>query len=311
MKTLRPTQIATAIALGGTLVSVPAQGQEAWPFISFEVFRYDSLVNTDEDMGLPCCLPHVVGNPGQVLIHVSAVIDVPWSEELERVSVSARELTLTLPGEEPATSIGHYDRVGIFEAGTTSISASRPRDWPESDEHLKMETVWSLPTDATTATLTLGEFFAVEIDVPQEVSEPLTPADTADFVITGMSAVEGPLATSSSFSGQVLTGTVETGAGQFVRVDFDVIPQMNTSLSRRDGFLLYTRYMQLVGPTGLPALPVGQYLGDGITRDTSNSISGNSFIGSSFDYSFYYLTDGTPGTYTLYFLSDPVGEGTL
>lgn len=311
MNTVRPVLIAAAIGVGASVTPLAAQAQDPWPFVSFDAFRYDSLINTDEDSGLPCCLPQVVGNPGEVLIHLSATIDVPWSDDLDRVQVRARDQTLTLPGQEPVPPIGHYDRVGIFETGNTSISASRPRDWPESDSHLRMEAIWSLPADATSATLTLGELFALEIDIPQDVSPPMTPADTADFVITGMSAVDDPLETEDSISGQTLAGTIEPAAGRFVRVDFDVTPLMNTSLSDREGFLLYTRYMQLVGPTGLPARPVGQYLGDSLTRDTSNSISGNNFIGSSFDYSFYYLTDGTPGTYTLYFLSDPVGEGTL
>lgn len=311
MNTVRPVLVAAAICIGASVTPLAAQAQEPWPFISFDAFRYDSLINTDEDSGLPCCLPHVVGNPGEVLIHLSATIDVPWSDELDRVQVWGRDQTLTLPGGEPISPIGHYDRIGVFTTDSTSISASRPRDWPESDAHLRMEAIWSVPADATIATLTLGEFFALEIDIPQDISAPVTPADTADFVITEMSAIEGPLETEDSFSGQKVAGTIAPGPGQFVRVDFDVTPLMNTSLSDREGFLLYTRYMQLVGPTGLPALPVGQYLGDSLTRDTSNSISGDSFIGSSFDYSFYYLTDGTPGTYTLYFLSDPVGEGTL
>ena len=306
-----PVRCLIGAVLCAGLVPPAAQAQESGPFVSFQAYRYDSLINTDEDVGLPCCFPHVVGTPGEMLIHLSAVIDVPWSEELDRISVSARDLTLAVPGEEePRTQVGHYDRVGIFEAGTSSVSASRPRDFPESDEHALMETVWSLPEGTTSATLTFGEFFSIDIDIPQEVSEPLTPGGTADFVVTGITPVED-LGSSHTYSGQPLAGHIDLQAGQIVRVDFDVTPRMNTALRGRPGFLLYTRYMQLVGPDGLPTVRVGQYLGDGMTTDTSNSISGDSFIGATFDYSFYFLTDGTPGTYTLYFFSDPVGEGTL
>lgn len=311
MITHRTAAVPALLVVSAALLPVSADAQEPWPFVSFEVHRYESLINTDEDVGLPCCFPHVVGNPGEALIHLSAVVDVPWSEELDRVSVSARDLTLTVPGEEePRTQIGSYDAVGLFEAGTSSVSASRPRDWPEEDEHLKMETVWSLPADATTATLTFGEFFTTEVTIPQSPSEPLTPGDTADFAITAITPLDG-LETLHTFSGQPLAGTVDPAAGQLLQVDFLVTPLMDTSLGRRPGFVLYTRYMQLVGPNGLPAVPVGQFLGDGLTTDTSNSISGNAFVGASFDYSFLYLTDGTPGTYTLYFMSDPVAEGTL
>ncbi|MGF1627101.1 MAG: hypothetical protein ACFCVH_19645 [Alphaproteobacteria bacterium] len=85
---------------------------------------------------------------------------------------------------------------------------------------------------------------------------------------------------------------------------------MDTTLGSRPGFLLWTRDIQLVGPNGLPAIPLGQFLGEGITTNTTNSITGD-FIDTAFDKTFYYLTDGSPGDYTLYYLSDPVAEGRL
>ncbi len=297
---------------GGAL----AQAQEPWPFVSLEIMRYDSLINTEEDVGLPCCFPHVVSNPDQVLLHISAEIDVPWSEDMDRVSVSYTDLTLTIDGlEEPITMIGFLERYGVFETGTRSLSASRPRDWPdheaEDDEHVFMEHIWSVPADATTATLTFGELYAVEIDIPQDASQPLMPGDTADFEVTGITPVDG-IVTAHSYYRQPVAGTVNPSAGQMVRVDFNITPLMYNSIgSSYEGFSFYTNSIQLVGPNGLPTIPVGQELGEGVlTRSTSNSISGD-IVGDPFDKSFYFLTDGTPGTYTLYYFSDAVGEGTL
>lgn len=289
-----------------------AQG-DGWSFVSLEVQRYDSLVNTSEDTGLACCAPHVVQpGPDQALIHVSAVIDVPWSEELDRVSTFASKLTLTVPGGEPLGPIGEYERRGLFETEPGGVSASRPRDWPETDEdvNLEMEHVWLLPADATTATLTIDEYFTAEIEIPQEASTPITPAATADFAITGSELLDS-LTMEHGVNRQDIPGTVTPHAGRILRVDFDMTPRMDTSIGGNPGFLLYTRYMQLAGPNGLPLVPLGQFLGDGLETDSSNSYSGDSFIGNSYDESFYWLTDAAPGPYTLYFFSDPVGEFTL
>ncbi|MEZ5667102.1 MAG: hypothetical protein R3F55_06665 [Alphaproteobacteria bacterium] len=306
---------ASLVLVGAALAgpfAASAASQEPWPFVSLEVFRYASLVDTNEDVGIACCAPHVIQAPGYALIHVSAVIDVPWSAELDRVSVSASKLTMTVPGGEPLAPIGDYDRRGLFESAGGGISASRPRDWPENEEpeYLEIEQVWLLPEDAMTAILILDEFYSVPIEFPAEVSEPISPADTADFAITGFALLDS-LSMTHTINRQDVAGTVIPAAGRILRVDFDITPLIDSSVGGNAGYLIYTRYMQLAGPDGLPQVPLGQYLGDGLITDTSNSYSGNAFIGASFDESFYWLTDGAPGTYTLYYFNDPVGQITV
>ena len=302
--------LASAAALACTM-ALPAQAQDSWPFVSLDVLRYDSLINTNEDVGIACCVPHVIQTEGYALIHISAVVDVPWSEDLDRVSAFSSKLTMTVPGGEPVGPIGSYDRRGLFETSSGGVSAQRPRDWPDTEEdvNLEMEHVWLLPADATTATLTVDEYFTAEIEIPQTASEPISPADTAEFVITGLTRLDH-LEMQHSLNRQSVAGTVTPATGQIVKVDFDMTPLLNTAIGGRPGFLLYTRYMQLVGPSGLPAMPLGQFLGDGLETDTSNSFTGD-FVGATYDVSFYYLTDGAPGTYTLYFFSDPVAVATL
>lgn len=304
--------LAAAAAAGAACALPPAAlAQDAWSFVSFEAFLYDSLIDTEKDVGVPCCAPHVVAVPGHALLHISAVIDIPWTEELSRVSVSARDLTLTVPGlEEPLHPFGHYEYRGIFEADTYSLSASRPNDWPDADEHLLMEQVFAVPEDATAATLTFGEFHSVEIDIPQEASDPLTPGDTAEVAITAITPVDGIEVDTDNY-GQGIHGTVVPGAGQILRVDFTITPLMENWLNNRSGFTFRTGHIQLVGPNGLPARPLGQHLNTALTSDTTNSISGDAFLNKPYDKAFFFLTDGAPGTYTLYFLSDPVAEGTL
>lgn len=302
----------TAVSAILCLLPIAGSAQEAWPFLSLEVHRYDSLINTNKDVGLACCAPHVIQVPGYVLIHVSAVVDVPWTEELDRVSASSSKLTMTVPGGEPVGPIGSYARRGLFETSPGGANASRPRDWPETDKdvNLPLEHVWLLPADATTATLAVDEYFTATIDIPQETSEPIGPADTASFAILGISRVDR-LEMAHSFNQQKVQGTVAPAAGTILQVDFAVTPLMDTNVGGDPNFLLYTRYLQLVGPSGLAQVPLGQFLVDGLVTDTTNSFSGDGFIGAAFEKSFYYLSDGAPGTYTLYFHNDPVAEFAL
>jgi len=302
-----PTLLTAALAVG--VLAADAGAQEPWPFISYEAFRYAALIDNDEDVGAPCCAPHGVAVPGHALIHLSAVIDVPWSEELDRISIYARDLTLTVPGGEPLSPFGRFAYRGIFEASSGSLSASRPNDWPESDQHLLLEAVWALPEDATTATLTVGEHFSTEIEIPQSASEPPSPGDTATFAITAITPVERIDVGTTSY-GQGIYGTVSPRGGQIVQVDFTITPLIANWIDNRSGFTLNTRFMQLVGPNGLPAVPLGQHLSQALTSSTTNSISGD-FLNKPQAYTFYYLTDGAPGAYTLYFLSDPAAEGRL
>jgi hypothetical protein len=299
------------IGLTCGLTPAVAQAQEEWSFVSFEAFRYDTLIDNRKEVGPPCCVPQVVAVPGHALLHLSAVIDVPWSDELTRVSISSRDLTLTVPGvEEPLHPFGHYENRGIFEANTFSLSAYRPNDWPDADQDMLMEQVWAVPEDATTATLTFGEFWSTEIEIPQETSEPLTPADTASFEIEAMTPVD-VIEVGTDNYGQDIFGTLAPNAGQIVQVDFTITPLMETTLNNSHGMWLRTRHLQLVGPNGLPTLPLGQILSASLTNDTVNSFSGDAFLNKPYDRTFYFLTDGAPGTYTLYFLSDAVAEGTL
>ncbi len=302
--------LAGAIGLMAAFSVSPSAAQEPWPFTSFEAHRYDSLINMDRNVGPPCCVPHIVGNPGEVLVHISAAVDVPWSEDLDRVTVRAPDLTLTLPGGEPMTQIGYFERIGLFEVGTKNATVSRPRGWPDDDADLFLEQVWSVPEDATAATLTFGEFFSVEIDIPQETSTPITPGDTATFAITSMTVMDG-FDTVDEVLDQSLSGTVHADNGQIIQVNFEITPQMMTGVGR-ENFWFVTRHFHLVGPDRLRTTPLGQ-LDDGerLTDDIQHTISGANTVGNTYSYTYYFLGGGQPGTYTLYFLSDPVAQGTL
>ena len=78
MKLARASLLVAPFMMLTDVPSASAQTEEPWAFASFEAFRYESLINLHSSVGPACCVPNVVSNPGEVLIHISAAIDVPW-----------------------------------------------------------------------------------------------------------------------------------------------------------------------------------------------------------------------------------------
>lgn len=295
-----------AVAVLACGLATAGQAQEPWPFLSLELSRYDSVVDAREDSGLPCCAPVTISAPGNVLIHLSAVVDVPWSDDLDSVSLGGTDLTLTVGELEPYGPAGGYLYRGVFEAQPRYISARRPRDWPEEDADMLVEAVWAVPADATTATVTFGEHFAIDIEIPQEAVAPLNPSDTAGFAVTAISNVDS-IDLSFWGSGPEIAGVMAASSGQIVQLDIEISPQMNTRLDGDSGFVFYPRYLQLVGPNGQPAFGLGRKSGSSLSNSAA-TLSADSYPAGPLAESLYFLTDGAPGTYTLYFLTDPVGE---
>ncbi|MGF1627103.1 MAG: hypothetical protein ACFCVH_19655 [Alphaproteobacteria bacterium] len=295
-----------AVAVFACSLAATSQAQEPWPFLSLELSRYDSLVDAREDSGLPCCAPVTISAPGHVLIHLSAVIDVPWSDDLDSVSLGGADLTITVDGADPYGPAGGYLYRGVFEAEPRYVSARRPRNWPDEDADMLIEAVWAVPAGATAATVTFGEHFAIDIDIPQETGAPMSPSDTASFAVTGISDVDS-IDLSLYGSGPAVAGSMSGNGGQIVQLDLEISPQMNTRLDGSSGFVYYPRYLLLVGPDGQPAFGLGRKSG-GSLSNSAVTLAADSFPAGPFAESLYFLTDGAPGAYTLYFLTDAVGE---
>lgn len=173
----------TAAVLLAAPISAMAQTAPTLEPLSTDVVVYPELVTWHERDGRPCCFPEVVAEDGQVLLRVDIVFDIPWSEELQRVSANDRDITVALPGGETRTPIGSYQYEGQFRRTSVSFSASRPSNWTEQDRDGFFNAVFLIPQGTASVDLTVGELYSTTIEVPQTFQKPPGAADGAEFQV--------------------------------------------------------------------------------------------------------------------------------
>ena len=297
--------------------TLPAVAQSALTPVAVSIQRYDEIVNATGDSGLACCAPHVMeSGPAADYYYIRMVFDVAFSETLDRVSINSSDILLMLPGaEEGLRAIGRYDYVGVYDDGSPTIFARRPRDWPAETEQAFVDGVWIVPEGVTTAILRVGEEGA-RIDVPVDLNvapgAPVSPGQTVQVAVTGFGVEETLSLTDSRYS-QDVAGRVVAAAGQMLRLQVTVTPLMSTATDAQVGenqHFMYAEYLSLVGPDGLPLPYLGYRTGDSLRRSWSISSSWENSPRAS-DMSLYFLGNPGPGTYTVYYLQDPVAQFNL
>ena len=84
-------------------------------------------------------MPEVLAEDGQVLLRIDIEFDIPWSEELSRVSAYDGDITITLPNGESRRSIGFFYYEGQFRRSSVSTppAANRRATWPSGRTHLR------------------------------------------------------------------------------------------------------------------------------------------------------------------------------
>lgn len=314
------SRLTTAFAAAGfaALTALPALAQSPLTLSGMSVYRYETVVDHSGNSGSFCCAPWVLGGDDGHFFYIRAVFDVAWSDELDRVSVSSSDITLTLPGDnEGRRAMGRYDWFGIFNPSAGSISERRPRDFPDETAQAYLNAVWYLPRDATTATLTLGEddeILEIPVNLAVEPSPVIRPSQTMSFELNGLSRAE-TLTAATRMNGNDVPGTMAPAIGQMLRLDMDVTPAFSTDTDAQTGenrAFLRNSWFSLIGPDGAPLLPVGSQSSSTAAPRVEWTISmswDNDPRGT--DMSLHFLGDGTPGTYQVYFLEDHIGEVTL
>jgi hypothetical protein len=303
--------------LSVALASAPALAQSPLTPSTVTIQRYDEITSAEGDSGIYCCAPHVLeSGTGADFYHIRMVFDVAFSETLDRVSVNSSDIELMLPGAaEGLRPIGRYDYLGIFEFGSASIFARRPRDWPNETEQAFIDAVWIIPEGVTTATLTVGEEgqqLQIPLDLNATPGQPISPGQTLQVAVTGFGA-EARLAVTDRHNGQDVTGRVVPTAGQALRLDLSVTPLMSTATDAQAGenrFFMYADYFSLVGPDGMPMPFMGYQTGNGLRQRWSISSSWESAPRPS-EMTLFYMGTPVAGTYTVYFLQDAVAQFNL
>ena len=134
--------------------------------ISLSAATYDAVVSWDERDHRPCCFRDVLATDGMIYLDVRLVLDVPWTDALDRVSFRADDVTIALADGTVQEAIGHFDYFGMFAVQSPGISARRPRDWPNEDEDAYYHAIFQIPAGTTEVTLSVAEAFRTTVTVP-------------------------------------------------------------------------------------------------------------------------------------------------
>lgn len=192
--------LAGAALAAGLFVGVTgAAAQEGLSLepLSVTTATYPQLVTWHERQGRPCCVPEVLAEDGQVLLRIDIEFDIPWSDELSRVSAYDSDITITLPNGEERRSIGYFYYEGQFRRSSVSFSVSRPNDWQEEDRNGFLNVVYLIPAGTTAVDLAVGEFYSSTIAVPSTFDKPPVAADGADFQILSAALLDSVTAAES------------------------------------------------------------------------------------------------------------------
>ncbi len=266
------TIFGTLAAAAGLSVSTTAHAQEITP-LSLEAHAHSSLVSWQEWVlgPRPCCIPEVLSQEGMVFLDVRAVFDVPWSEDLTRVNVRARDINVILEDGTELGAVGAYENYGMFKHVPPSAGQTRPRDWPESDSDLHYHAVFLIPADAAEVTLVIGETFSGEITVPP-LTEPATAASYAEMAVTNP-RFHASLSTQHTMGGLEIPGSLSAPDGfAFLELTVDITGLESNDTSGGNRFHWRTHNFHLVMPDGIHASLIGERFQTRIFAGHLNSV---------------------------------------
>lgn len=305
-------------AAAGLAIATPVMAQvEGLTLSSITVTRHETLTNLDPDMAMPCCATHVFeSGADEDFIYIDADFAVAWSDELDRINIGSRFITLQLPNETDARQAwGRVDFFPEVERGGTSLNARRPRDFPDENAGAYLNLMFAVPSGATTAVLSIGEgsdSIQIPVDLTPEQSVFPAAASLYDIKVNGISTTT-ELTTEDRLSREEIAGRLTATAGEIVRIEVEVVPAMNADTDSEPGenqvFFRNTAF-GLVGPEGLALVPIGRAVSGSIRNNYSNSASWDDDDdgGPTIDLTLFFLGSGAAGEYTLYFYDTPVAN---
>ncbi len=227
-------------------------------------------VPVDNDHLLACCAPQMITRDGQVLLWVRATFAPPWTEEVETVRVSHRDVALQVAGtDELLPIIGTYDLYGFFEVRTPHLAATRPGVWPERDPPVFFNAVFAVPEGAEAFTLDFGGLAAARIPMPPVGPHP-APGDIVSVTVRSAERIDA-IPSVDRVGDQEIASVIRYTDGAILEVTLVVDPIAGNDLRDPRQFIWRTASLQLVYGDGQIAPQLGQYLGRSLIRNTTNA----------------------------------------
>ncbi|MEL6946285.1 MAG: hypothetical protein AAFO73_01445 [Pseudomonadota bacterium] len=301
-------------AFGLAANATPALSQDPPPLtvLKAETKRYDTLIDMRSKPGVLCCAPFRLTNPDGDFVHLSIQFDVGWTDEMKDVRL--RGIGLLLPGEKkPRPIFGYFERAEIFRTGMNTIFQRKPRKWPNVDQDVWFNAVFMVPRGTTTGTLVAQRSdWRLDVDLAAPTTEPLKPSSLIKTTIEEMSIVDG-ITSDYKSSRQLTLGKIKPSTGKIVEVKTRQQILASNGIKGIKEFFDRAQDYALVGPDGAPLRFLGTITNQGNTfqQRWSRSSRWQSALPEVNTYTLYFLGNGAPGPYTLYWMTDPIATGTL
>ncbi|WP_334193809.1 hypothetical protein [Pararhodobacter sp.] len=253
-------KLSLPLAAALSLTALPALAQTDLAAISLTARAYDHLVSWQERSFRPAGLTEVIRAPGHILLDVRAVLDGPWSDTIERVQAGSRDIRLVLPDGRELEPEGGFQYWGQLSLIPRSISARRPRDFPEADADIHWNGLFLVPEGVSQATLTIASDdirFSGVVTVPK-TSTPesaasfasFTPRDVRRFRVAQLQDGNGDGAVPSTLT--ALPGTV------LADIEVEVSGLAGNNADGEDRFNWSTSDFRLTDPQGTTLPLVGE-----------------------------------------------------
>ncbi|MCL4675006.1 MAG: hypothetical protein KJZ59_03005 [Pararhodobacter sp.] len=251
-----------ALALAAALplfAALPASAQIDLTALSTETRAYETVTSWQERPYRPAGVVEYVNMPGSVILDVRMVFDGPWSDDIQRISVSSRDIRLVLPDGTELGAVGGHPNWGQMTLQSRSLSGSRPRDFPAEDRDLYWNGIFIVPKGTATATLRLGG--DVRFEGPVSVPGLTRPEDAASFATFHPTGVRRfrVARLEDGRGAEAVSSTIPAPRGMVLaEVEIAVEGVMSNQVDGGDRFTWHTHHFRLVDDAGVTMGLVGE-----------------------------------------------------
>ena len=271
-----------AVLAASLPMSAAAQSTSGLEVLTLKTYAYDEMVSWTERDSRPAGIEEVARVDGMVFLDVRAVFDVPWTDDLSRLSVSSGDILVILPDGTEVQSCCSYDYWGMMHIQASGVSVSRPSDYPDEDRDLYWHSIFLVPEGTPQVTLRIpadeGEpGYEGAVPVPA-VSSELGAAEFAEFSVSDVEILtELPL--EAGRDTRAVTSVISAPAGQrFLDFEITVAPFSANEFDADGRFYWHTYDFRLVGANGETYGLIGERFQDRImdSQFSSASVGGDS-----------------------------------
>ncbi|WP_127105446.1 hypothetical protein [Pararhodobacter zhoushanensis] len=255
-KPFRAFALSSALAL----LALPGLAQVTLTPLSVTARSYESASNWQERPYRPAGLVETVRIPGHVLVDVRAVFDGPWSDSIERVQANTRDILLVLPDGTELEAQGSYATWGQLSLQSRTMSARRPRNFPDEDQDVYWNGMFRVPKGVNTATLRIGGDdvrFEGQVSIPGPVME----EDAAAFASFRPTAVRRfrTVALEDGRGDEMMSSTITAPAGMVLaEVEIEVTGVTSNQVDDGERFTWNTHNFRLVDASGATMGMIGE-----------------------------------------------------